>query len=175
MATAAQCAKHIFVSASRFHQMVDAGIFKRSVRGNYDLDVIREAAFKRLRDEVHARADSSATLTEQRTRIAKANANAAERKDRTDAGKLIEIGAVVKLVGVERSVVHEKLLGVAGKLQGLIGPEHAALVDDECRETLLELSNPNDLVRRAARVAAGLGDLHEASMAALKKEDDEDA
>jgi phage terminase Nu1 subunit (DNA packaging protein) len=171
MASAAQCARHIFLSERRFHQMVDAGIFKRSPRGSYNLDVIREVAFKRLRDEVNARGDNSNTLTEQRTRIAKAKANNEERKDRRDAGELVEIGAVTKLVNVERSVVHDKLLGMGGKLQGQIGIEHAALVDTEAREILTELSDADDLVRQAANVAAGFGDEHDAAVAALKKEE----
>jgi hypothetical protein len=171
MASAAQAARHIFLSERRFHQLVDAGKLPRSLRGNYNLDAIRELAFKNLRDEVNARGDNSNTLTEQRTRIAKAKANNEERKDRRDAGQLIEIGAVTKLVNVERSVVHEKLLGMSGKLQGLIGAEHAAIVDGEAREILTELSNADDLVRRAANIAAGLGNEHAAAVAALQKEE----
>jgi len=172
MASAAQCAKHIDLSERRFREMLDQGIFKRAARGDYSLDTVRIAYIRKLRAAAEGRADSSATLTEQRTRIAMAKANNEERKDRRDAGQLIEIGAVTKLVNVERSVVHEKLLGMSGKLQGLIGAEHAARVDDEAREILTELSNPDDLVRRAANIAAGLGNEHAAAVAALQKDED---
>ena len=96
--------------------MVDAGIYKRSPRGDYSLDVIREVSFKRLRDELRVRGESAAGLTTERTRFAKATANIAERKDQAAAGKLIDVDKLVVLHNVERSVVREKLLSLSGEL-----------------------------------------------------------
>jgi len=174
VATAA-AAKHIFVSESRFHQQVNAGTFERAkTRGGYDLDVIREIAFKTLRAEIHRRGDNAPGLTEERTRHARAVANITERKDQAGAGKLVDVDRLVILHNVERSVVREKLLSLGPELQGDLGVEGAALVDSKCREALLELSDANSLMRRAARVDAGLGDLHDAAVAARKKDGDED-
>jgi hypothetical protein len=85
---------------------------------------------------------------------------------------------VVALVNVEHSVVRERLLSAGGELQGELdmipGHDAAAIVDRKNREILFELSDPNALVRRASNVAAGLGDDHDAAVAALKKEDRND-
>ena len=174
MASAAQCAKHIDLSERRFREMLDQEIFKRATRDAYNLDVIRITYIRHLRVVAEGRADSSAGLTEARTRHERAKANVAERKDAADAGKLVDVDKLVMLHNVERSVVREKLLSLSGELQGDLGAEGAALVDSKCREALLELSDANSLMRRAARVAAGLGDVHDAAVAARKKDDDED-
>jgi hypothetical protein len=122
-----------------------------------------------------AEADNSPTLTEERTRFMRAKANDAERRDRAADGELVDIYEVAKLVGVDYSVVHDKVLGMAGKLQGLIGEELAIIVDTEAREILSELSDPDNLVRRAAYATAGLTDLHDEAVAVQKKPGNGDA
>jgi hypothetical protein len=173
--TAVAAARHIFLSEARFHQLTRSGIFDSAKLrgGGFDLDKIREIAFKQLRDELHRRGDQAGGLAEQRTRLTRHKANLAEKAERAANGELTAIDSVVALVNVERSVVKEKLLGMGGKLQGLIGAEHAALVDVEAREVLTELSDANDIARRAARAAVGLGKLHTASVVAVKKEEDD--
>ena len=121
-----------------------------------------------------AEVNNSPTFADERTRLMRAKANVAERHDRAADGELVNVKKLVMLHNVERSVVREKLLSLAGEVQGDIGAEGAALVDMKCREALLELSDANSLMRRAARVEAGLGDLHDAAVAARKKDDDED-
>jgi terminase small subunit / prophage DNA-packing protein len=160
MASAAQAAQHIDLSERRFREMLDQGIFKRRPRGDYDLDVVRVAYIRKLRAAAEGRADGSANLTDQRTRLAKATANRAERKDQVDAGRLVDIDAVATLVGIDQSVVRERMLSMSGELQGELGAEGAAVVDGKAREILLELSDPDSLVRRAAYATAGLADLH---------------
>jgi hypothetical protein len=164
MASAAECAVFIDLSERRFREMLDQGIFKRSPRGQYDLKTVVITYVRRLRAEAAGRADSSAGLTQERTRLAHAVANKAERRDRIEQGRLVDVDAVAKLVDVERSVVRERMLSMGGELQGSLnmipGADAALVVDSKARDILLELSEPNALVRRAAREAAGLGDLH---------------
>jgi hypothetical protein len=172
MATAAQAARHICISETRFHQRLNSGSIKRDKRGNYDLDAIRDGEFKRLRDKLRARGDGNNAngLTAERARLMAAKANTAVREDLAGAGKLVDIRAVVKLINAERAIVREHLATLGGVLQGPLdmipGTEAAAMLDDRAREIMLELSDPDSLVRRAARVAVGLGDAHDAAVVA---------
>jgi hypothetical protein len=170
MATIAVVAKHIKLSERHFKTQVDAGIYPRAKRGEYDLEKITHIRIDRLIAAASGRADSSSGLTEQRTRQARATANRAERKDRTEAGELVSINDMVMLMGVEQTVIREHLLSMAGELQGEIGVEATTLVDNKAREILTELSEPDNLVRRAAYTDAGLEDLHNEAIA--KEKDD---
>jgi hypothetical protein len=179
MATAVAAAKHIFLSESRFNQLARTGIWEPAKKGrDYNLDRLREIAFTQLRDELRGRGDHATGLTEERTRLARAKANGAEREDLAAQGKLIDIDAVATVWNSERSVVKESLLTMGGELQGPLdmipGAEAAAIVDSKAREILTELSDPDSIVRRAARVAAGLEDL-QASTPKKKKRESDDA
>jgi terminase small subunit / prophage DNA-packing protein len=171
MASAAQAAKHIDLSERRFREMLDQDIFKRRPRGDYNLDVIRIAYIRNLRAAAEGRADGSANLTDQRTRLTKATADRAERRAALDAGKLVDIDDMVKLQSIENSVVRERLLSASGELQGSIGVENAEIVDSKLCEILTELSDANSIKRRAAYRKAGLIDLHNEAIAANKDND----
>jgi phage terminase Nu1 subunit (DNA packaging protein) len=155
MASAAQCAKRIDLKERRFRELVDLGVFERAARGDYDIDEITVTYIRKLRAEAAGRADSAASLTKERVRIARANANVAERKDHAEEGKLVDLEAVATAWNIERSVVREKLLSLGGELQGPLdmipGVDAANIVEGKAREILLELSEPDALVRRAAR------------------------
>jgi phage terminase Nu1 subunit (DNA packaging protein) len=175
MASAAQCAKHIDLKERRFRDLVDEGVFKRATRGNYNLDEIRTIYIRRLRAEAAGRADSATGLTEERTRLTRATANTAERRDRAEAGKLVDIDAVAAVWDMERAVVRERLLTMGGELQGPVdmipGVDAAIIIDGKAREILLEFSDAGAIIRRAARAAIGLNVGREA--VSRKRNDDD--
>src|ERR1700676_1856444 len=102
MATIAVVAKHIKLSERHFKTQVDAGIFPRAKRGQYDLEEITHIRIDRLIAAAEGRADSSSGLTEQRTRQARATANRAERRNLTEAGEIVSINDMVRLQSIEK-------------------------------------------------------------------------
>jgi terminase small subunit / prophage DNA-packing protein len=155
MATIAQAAAHIDVSQQWFMELVNRGTFKKAKPGGYDLDVIRIAYIKMLRDDRKAsEGGGKSHLSEARTRVATAHAETAERKNQIDAGEWCRTDDVIKVVNSDYTNVRERLLIVPGAFVGPPGLTAAQL--DSCRvemkdlihDALNELSDPNGAFRK---------------------------
>ena len=111
MATLAQAAAHLFISPTRFRQLVDSGAIERQPAGAYDLDKVREAAFAQLRAVASARG-TSLRLSDERALLSKRQRELVELKTAKLRGAVVEIELVGEAVERNYAVIKEKLFAV---------------------------------------------------------------
>jgi hypothetical protein len=164
MATAVTAARHICLSASRFRDLVAAGVFKRMPAGKYDLRTIREAYCLHMQKIAQGRAaDGGAALSTQRARLADALANAAEFKNAQSMGGFVSLPLFQKHFEDDLIVLRERALSTPGKIADGLQPftplDRAAIHDvvrGEIFEMLDDMANPPAYVAKVvARQAAG--------------------
>jgi hypothetical protein len=93
-------------------------------------------------------------LTEERTRLVAAKRRREERQDAQEAGKLVPIEPIERMVASSPRVMRDRLLNLPGELSYLLAgrpqQEVFGTLDSAVRETLEEIASPEF----AARVAA---------------------
>jgi hypothetical protein len=123
MSTAVQAAEHIFLSVSRFRDLVAIGTITRAPPNGYRLAKVREEYCKNAQAVMQGReADGAGGLTEQRTRIAAATAVKIETANAVAAGKLCPIADVGHDLGILIQVFHQNLLTMPGKISDSLTP-----------------------------------------------------
>jgi hypothetical protein len=152
MTTAAEAARHIFISETRFRQLVDAGTIERQPPGQYDLDVVRKAAFEQLRATASARG-SSVKLSDERALLAKRQRELTELKIAKARGAVVEIETVGELLENRYAIVRERLFElphrVADKIEGLRRNDIVAALNQAIIEVLNELYKPARILEEA--------------------------
>jgi hypothetical protein len=150
MATAAQAAKHIFVTERHFHVLVADGTIKRQPRGDYDLDDVRKQAFIGLRAEKAGhQGGGTSSLSTQRTRLAKAKADLAERDNAVADGQWIRITVAAEVWGERIMVAREILLTLIGQLAAALGPEAGIIAKDAVYDALNTLADTSGQIAEA--------------------------
>jgi len=115
MVTAVVAGKHICLEVARFRDLVAAGVIKRMPSGGYKLDAVRESYIRHMQKVAAGRAaDGGESLAKQRARLAKAQAETAERKNDFEAGKLVEVTLAVDLLEQLIVPMRENLLNLPG-------------------------------------------------------------
>ena len=146
MATVSEVAKHIGVSPKYVNDLINDGVIERQGRGQYDLDVCREAYIGKLREVAAGRAaNGDLDLGEERARLAKEQADAKEMENSIARGELVYIDDVASQIEKQLSKVKTKLLGVPTKA----APEAHACATVKEVQSLLEakvVEALNDLV-----------------------------
>jgi hypothetical protein len=123
MATAALAAKHICLQVARFRDLVAAGVIKRAPSGGYKLDVVRESYIRHMQLVAAGRtADGGESLAKERTRLARAQAESAERKNDLEAGLLVPVKDVCDTIEPCFVVMRERLLGLPGESADAVQP-----------------------------------------------------
>ena len=103
--------------------------------GEYDLEQIRTAYIKRLRESAAGRATSGTlNLADERARLSKEQADAKEMENAIERGELVYIEDVAKRFEEGLSKVRAKLLSIPTK----IAPEAAAAEDAKEVQRLIE-------------------------------------
>lgn len=116
MATVSEVAKHIGVSSKYVNDLINDGVIERQGRGQYDLDVCREAYIAKLREVAAGRAaNGELDLGEERARLAKEQADAKEMENAVERGELVYIKDVSSTIEKQLSKVKTKLLGIPTK------------------------------------------------------------
>ena len=146
MATINEVAKHIGVSAKYVQDLINDGVIERQGRGQYDLDVCRQAYITKLRETAAGRAaNGDLDLGEERARLAKEQADAKEMENEVQRGALVYIEDVAGAIEKQFTKVRTKLLSVPTK----VAPEAHACATVKEVQGLLEQSITealNDLV-----------------------------
>jgi phage terminase Nu1 subunit (DNA packaging protein) len=146
VATINEVAKHIGVSAKYVQDLINDGVIERQGRGQYDLDVCRQAYITKLRETAAGRAaNGELDLGEERARLAKEQADAKEMENEVQRGALVYIEDVAGAIEKQFTKVRTKLLAVPTK----VAPEAHACATVKEVQGLLEQSITealNDLV-----------------------------
>ncbi|MBR1300600.1 hypothetical protein [Bradyrhizobium sp. AUGA SZCCT0042] len=155
MATIAQAAAHICCSRSQFDQYLAEGVITRQPSGQYDLDVVRREVLAHLRSVAAGRGGATGSkLTEERTRLVAAKRRREERQDALEAGRLVPIEPIERMVASSLRVIRDRLLNVPGEVAYLVAhrpqEEVYETLDGAIRETLEEIASPEFPTRVAA-------------------------
>jgi phage terminase Nu1 subunit (DNA packaging protein) len=95
MATATEAADHVFISPSRFRDLIGVGTITRMPAGKYNLHKVREEYCRNAQRVMQGRAaEGGAALSTQRARLATAQAEAAELKNDVRRGDFIALRLV---------------------------------------------------------------------------------
>ena len=145
MATQAQVAAHLGVSAKYINDLIGKGVIAYAAKGKYDIDACRKAYIEHIREQAAGRASSGElNLSEERARLAKEQADAKEMENAVERGDLVYIEDVAKQIENQLTKVRTRLLSVPTK----VAPEaHAcasvrevqAVVEQAIVEALNEL------------------------------------
>jgi hypothetical protein len=156
MATAARAAKHIFLSERNFHVLLDDGTIKRKPRGDYDLDEVREQYIIGLRAEKAGhQGGGTSSLSTQRTRLAKAKADLAERDNAVAGGQWVRITVAAEVYGERIMVAREILLTLIGQLAAALGPEAGIIAKDAVYDALNTLADTSGQIAQARERSGG--------------------
>lgn len=120
--SAAQAARHLFLSERRFRELLDEEIIERAGRGAYDLDRVRRQYIEHLRSSAAGRGGVSneAALAAERIRLARGQADAQEMKNAAARRELLPRDEVHTAVGGAFARVRAKLLALPTKLAPVV-------------------------------------------------------
>jgi phage terminase Nu1 subunit (DNA packaging protein) len=150
MATAAQAAAHIFISISRFRDLVSQGTIKHQPNGKYDLDKVREQYIRNLQRVATGRGgeEGGTQLTKQRAEYAKEQTLSMKLKNAIVRGDYVSLELFAKKVDAMILVVRERILTIPGKLADKLSMRTRDEIDlilrEEVYEALNELSGVDD-------------------------------
>jgi len=109
MATAVEAAQHIFLSPSRFRDLVAQGVFKRKPAGKYVLDEVREAYCLHAQKVMAGRIDEGGkSLSASRARLASAQAARAEMRNAVEVSEFVAVATAARLVETDFRIVRER-------------------------------------------------------------------
>jgi len=166
MATATEAGNHIFISPSRFRDLIGVGTITRMAAGRYSLDKVREEYCKNAQKVMQGRAaDSGATLSAQRARLATAQAEGAELRNAVSRGDFIALKLVETSLAALFSTIRENVLTLPGKAADALTPHTPqdrlaiyGILRSECRDLLTGLSSPEVVSQARATEAAATDD-----------------
>jgi hypothetical protein len=167
MATSAAAAKHIFISTSRFRDLVAGGVITHQPNGKYDLAVVREEYIRNLQKVSAGRGgDGGAGLAKQRTRLETARTETIELKNAVSRGEFVSLLAVKQVLEKHYVVLRERILTMEGKIADELAahsPKDRAAISqilhDETYDALNDLSSETFMT---AKLARGKPDIAEA-------------
>lgn len=117
MATQAQVAAHLGVSAKYINDLIGKGVIAYAAKGKYDIDACRKAYIEHIREQAAGRASSGElNLSEERARLAKEQADAKEMENAVERGDLVYIEDVAKQIENQLTKVRTRLLSVPTKV-----------------------------------------------------------
>jgi hypothetical protein len=151
-ANQSNAAVHLFLSVTRFKQLIDAGILPRAA--SYDLDELRRIYLDHQRKVAAARGtDGQSDLSKQRARLAQEKADAEEFRNKRMRGEYVELEAIAEALEARYALVKERVLSLPGQLaSALVGLDRAGIevaIRNACIECLEELYTPARLIDEA--------------------------
>jgi phage terminase Nu1 subunit (DNA packaging protein) len=160
MATQSDCAIHLFISAQRFRDLVNAGVITRQAASQYNLDTVRKEALAHLRAQAAARGGGE-SLARERTLLARSQRELAQLKAGQLRGALVELEEVAFALENRYALVKERMLSIPGKCGDELANRARGDVIDilrrEINEALDELSTPARLIEEAGGRPDNLG------------------
>ena len=141
MSTQVEIAEHLDLSQQAVSQLIAAGVLPNATRrGGLDKDVCRIAYVRHLREVAAGRASEAAAaegldLVEQRARLAAAQADGQEMKNRTMRAELIPRPAMVSVMQASFTNCRARLLAIPTKAApSLLGLTSLAAIRDKLTE-----------------------------------------
>jgi phage terminase Nu1 subunit (DNA packaging protein) len=117
MATQAEVAAHLGVSAKYISDLIGKGVLFRAPVGKYDLDECRKLYISHIREMAAGRASAGELdLSAERARLAKEQADAKEMENAVERGDLVYIEDVAKQIENQLTKVRTRLLSVPTKV-----------------------------------------------------------
>jgi hypothetical protein len=150
MSTIVEASQHLFISGTRFKQLLADGVVTKRPPGEYVLDDVRREVLTHLRDVASARGASS-TLSHERALLALTQRRVAELKLAVMAGKYISMEEAAIEIEGEYGVIRQQLLGLSAIAASLVGCDRAdieASINAKVSEILRELSSPEEIIDR---------------------------
>ncbi len=128
MAKLAEVATHLDLSLARVSQLKSAGILPDAKRGKHDLNAVRVAYIRHLRESAAGRGAAYGTLdlTAERARLAHAQAANMERKNAIQEGEYLERRSVHIMVTNTMAICRARLLAIPHKLAPFMAPAMSA-------------------------------------------------
>ena len=144
MASLSAAAAHVFLSTTRFKELVDIGAITRQAPGKYDLDVVRRETFAHLRAERGGH--GTAALSTERASLAREQTAAVSLKNAISRGDFVSLSLIKKALMSMFAVFRERVLSIPGKVADACEmrtrDEIEQIMRDELCEALDELHDP---------------------------------
>lgn len=140
------------VSDRAIRRLHDRGIIPKTARSEYVLEEGIQAYCEHLRTVAAGRGgeDAQLSLSQERARLAKEQADREALKNARSRGELVEVQAVEKEWSDILRTARSRILAVPSRLSSRIGhlsQSDIRQIDDEIRMALLALANNDDSVR----------------------------
>jgi hypothetical protein len=152
MATVNEAAAHVFISSTRFKQLIDSGVVERQPPGCYNLDRVRESVFRQLRAVASARG-TGIRLADERALLSKRQRELVELRTAQLRGTVVEVEAVAEIIEQNYGVVRERLLAVPWLAADQCAGKDRQVIFDILKklilETLGELYEPARIILEA--------------------------
>src|SRR5437879_4832588 len=116
MATTAEAAAHIFLTAARFHDLVAQSVITKSERGAYDLDKVREEYIRNIRKSASGHSKDGAGLSEARAELTREQTAAVALKNAVSRGQFAPLSQMKREVGLMLATFRERVLSIPGKI-----------------------------------------------------------
>jgi phage terminase Nu1 subunit (DNA packaging protein) len=141
-------ASHLDLSVTRFNDLVRQDILPREGRAKFDLDAVRVAYIRHIRDIAGGKKSGTDApeLTAERARLARAQADKAEMEVAALEGKLVPAESVEKVWTALTTSFRSRMVAMPGKLAHQLAAiqnpaEAEAFIRKSIYEALDELSN----------------------------------
>ena len=153
LATRREAAEHLDLSVQSINDLINKGVIVvKAGRSPVNIDACRLAYINYLRKAAHyTKKDGSGDIAEEKTRLTKAQADAAELKVSELEGELIPAKLVEETWTDVAAVIRVQLLGLASKIAHLVissetYQEVETIINKQVYETLNELAESNGTV-----------------------------
>lgn len=148
MATANAAAAHIFLSLTRFRELVETGVVTKQASGQYDLDVVRREVFTHLRSLASGHGSGGVGLAVERAALAREQTASVSIKNAISRGDYVSLAVIKKTLMSMFAVFRERVLSIPGKVADACEmrtrDEIEQIMRDELCEALDELHDPTD-------------------------------
>jgi hypothetical protein len=158
MATQTEAASHVSLDVRRFREKVEQGVIPREPDGAYRLDKVRTAYIRHLQNAAGGRLRRP---DDPKDRKITAEARLAELQLAIKLGAVANVEDIAEAVQAEYSIVREGILNVPARLAGDLTPDQIDRLEDELRQALEQLHDPDGVVaglerdRAEAEAASG--------------------
>lgn len=132
MASLDDCAEHLGIQQATLSKLIKHGVIDKQDRGKYDLDEVRLAYLKHIRN-MAGNNNNNLELGAERARLAKEQADAKEMENAVERGDLVYIDHIVKQFEQQLMKCKTKLLAVPTKVAA---EAHAAADVQEVQEII---------------------------------------
>ena len=132
MASLDDCAEHLGIQQATLSKLIKHGVIDKQDRGKYNLDEVRLAYLKHIRN-MAGNNNNNLELGAERARLAKEQADAKEMENAVERGDLVYIDHIVKQFEQQLMKCKTKLLAVPTKVAA---EAHAAADVQEVQEII---------------------------------------